>query len=65
MILMNYDLSIIINGGVTVPFVPGATLALALVNIVLEKINQVVELEEAASELRNECQVLSKSVTVV
>ena len=50
---------------ITVPFVPGATLALALVNVVLEKISQVVENDVAVQELRTECQVMSQSVNVV
>ena len=49
----------------TVPFIPGATLALALISLVFEKTKQVVENDAAAQELRTECEELTKSVTKV
>ena len=49
----------------TVPFLPGATLALKLVTAVLDKTKQVGENDTAAQELRRECTDLTMSVTVV
>ena len=48
-----------------VAFIPGVTLGLALVNIVLEKTKQVAENETAMLELRKECEELTKSVNEV
>ena len=44
---------------------PGVTLGLALVNVVLEKTKQVVANETAMKDLRAECEELTKSVNEV
>lgn len=49
----------------TVPFIPGATLAIKLVSAVLDKTKQVGENDTAAQELRRDCTDLTMSVTVV
>ena len=49
----------------TVAFVPGATLALALVNVVLAKSRQMDQTKLEMQDLCVECKVLTKSVNEV